>query len=220
MVSLFSKDNQFTAQTLSLLSWHKWLGLVATLTISMSLFGMILASPFFSLFGFLALGSILTRIHSCKSPFDISIIGVGSLLLTMSSGIWAGVSFGMLMWFATMIWQPYAEFSYHFPNALATAITVLLFSFLQTWSCQNLVMLAVFYGLVRFVVYALMLSPILRPGTMVPDFIFNAQELPFNLLYNAFAMQVVGFVLLPLTGVSGWEVGSFITLLQSVVSWF
>jgi len=213
------KQNKFSSNLISTLSLNKWLGFVSIVLIFFSVYGLILSSPVISLFGFLAFGAIVSRIHSCKSPFDISIIGIGSLLLALAGGIWTGIFFGVTLWFATMIWQPYAEFSYHFPNAAALTITLLFFHFLSIWSGQNLVWLVIFYGLIRFVVYALILTPILRPGTIVSDFIFNISELPFNLFYNALAMQILGYVFLPLLGVSGWEVGSMFQILKSLISW-
>nr|HIK01251.1 hypothetical protein [Candidatus Undinarchaeales archaeon ERR594346 U_76725] len=184
------------------------LGLITAVFFLLAVYGLIASSNILFIAGLFTILSIYSRIYSCKAPLDISVIGIGSICIAVVSDVWLAAIFGFSMWLITMMWQPYIEFSYQIPHAIASFIVMEFFPLFISYAGKNLVLMAVSYALVKFIIESILFTPLLRPATIIPDLIFNLQELPFTIFYTAIVMQFFAGPILLSLGISGWETGS------------
>ncbi|HIJ99262.1 TPA: hypothetical protein H1011_00360 [archaeon] len=192
------------------------LGLVTAVFFLLAVYGLIASSNILFIVGLFTILSIYSRIYSCKAPLDISVIGIGSICIAVISDVWLAAIFGLSIWLVTMVWQPYIEFSYQIPHAIASFIVMFFFPIFISYAGKNLVLIAVSYGVAKFVIESMVFTPLLRPATIIPDLIFNLQELPFTIFYTALVMQFFAGPILLSLGIPGWETGSLWLFIKTI----
>src|SRR3989344_3361586 len=77
-----------------------------------SIYGIVTGSAIIALIGLSSILNILSRIATCYSPFDLSTIGVFSLIIALDTNLWIGIVYTLLMWLLAMLWQPFIEFGF------------------------------------------------------------------------------------------------------------
>jgi hypothetical protein len=151
---------------------------------------------------------IVTRYPSARSPYDFSLVPLCTIMLGIFAGFKVAALFGFGIYWLARRWNPMEELSYTICFSLSVLVGALSLHWLVPMAHGNLVTLAIYFTLVQYGVYSLVITPITRPATLVSDFIFNACQFVFFIIFTSVILYLFGNPILHTLGITGWESGS------------
>lgn len=161
---------------------------------------------------FMLLG-VATRYPAARSPYDLSLMKPLTILLSVFDFRIAAF-FAFTTWWLAKRWNPMEEYTYTIVETISISATALISYFFSGFAGSNLVTFALYFLLFHFIIGALILTPIQRPGTIAYDLVFNATEFLFTIFYNSLIIIAVAPQFLNYLGVHGWQIGTFSQLIK------
>lgn len=164
---------------------------------------------------FVLLG-VITRYPAARSPYDLSLMKPLTILLAIADFRIAAF-FAFTTWWVARRWCPMEQMTYTIAESISISATALLSPLLFWLSGNSLILFALYFLFVHFVLSALVLTPIQRPATFVTDLVFNATEFAFTIFYNSLILVLLSPAFFGFLGIAGWDAGSFGQLLDIIL---
>ena len=164
---------------------------------------------------FVLLG-IATRYPAARSPYDLSLMKPLTILLCLVDFRIAAF-FAFTTWWIAKRWNPMEELTYTIVESSSIAVTALLSPILLKFAGGSLLLFALYFLLVHFILGACIITPIQRPGTLLTDFVFNVTEFGFTIFYNSLILILFAPLFFGFLGITAWDSGSFGQLLDIIL---